>query len=218
MCFSATASFAAFGVLSILGLLSVRNAKTKQQIPFAAIPFLFGIQQFCEGVIWLTQSHGLPVKPFLALGTYGFLMFAFLVWPVWVPFSLLLLEKDTKRKQILAGLFGIGSIWALFVANFMIVSPITTSVVCCDHIQYLVGIGYPEWAILVYALATILPFFVSSVRLMTAFGLLVLATFIGAYLIFSMVFISVWCFFAAAISICVYWMVGVLPVSRGSSL
>ena len=210
MCFSATASFVAGGALSILGLLSIRKAKSNNLIPFALIPLFFGIQQLFEGIVWLTQKYGLAKDPFLAIGTYGFLTFAFLVWPVWAPLSLWAIEKNKQRKQILLGLLGVGALWALYVANFMITTPIATSVVCCDHIQYLVGIDYPDWAILLYAFPVVLSFFVSTVPYMRAFGLVVLASLIGSRIIFNASFISVWCFFAGIISIGVYWMMGYL--------
>ncbi len=207
MCFSAQASFIASVVLSVIGLLSVRKTHYKNLIPFALIPFFFGIQQFFEGIVWLTQNYGLAKDPFLGIGTYGFLFFAFVVWPIWVPLSLWCIEKNKQRKQMLVGLLGIGIIWALYVANYMIVTQIHTSVVCCDHVQYLVGINYPDWAILVYAVPVVLSFFVTTVPYMGLLGLLVSSSLIGSRIIFNASFVSVWCFFAAIISLGIYWMI-----------
>ena len=52
MCFSATASFSAGGVLLGLGMLTLKLASRPRELPFAAIPRLFAIQQLNEGVIW----------------------------------------------------------------------------------------------------------------------------------------------------------------------
>ena len=45
MCFSATASFITGGVLSAVGVVTIKKAEKKSEIPFASIPLLFGIQQ-----------------------------------------------------------------------------------------------------------------------------------------------------------------------------
>ena len=60
MCFSATASFVASGALSALGVATLRATQRKAEIPFATIPLLFGIQQFVEGVLWLSFRFDAP--------------------------------------------------------------------------------------------------------------------------------------------------------------
>ena len=49
MCFSATASFTVGVVLSVIGVVTIKMTRRKEEIPFAMIPLLFGIQQFIEG-------------------------------------------------------------------------------------------------------------------------------------------------------------------------
>ena len=60
MCFSATASFSAGAVLLGLGTLTVKSAHRRRELPLAAIPLLFAIQQLTEGVIWLTFRYDAP--------------------------------------------------------------------------------------------------------------------------------------------------------------
>ena len=66
MCFSATASFTAGAVLLGVGTLTLRSALAsrhshrRRDLPFAAIPLLFAIQQLIEGVVWLTVSAEAP--------------------------------------------------------------------------------------------------------------------------------------------------------------
>jgi hypothetical protein len=59
MCFSATASFIAFGVTGAIGLASVSRIRSSNELPLAAIPLVFASQQGIEGLLWLT----LPVAP-----------------------------------------------------------------------------------------------------------------------------------------------------------
>ena len=90
MCFSATASFAAGGLLLGVGSLTLRRARTPRERPFAAIPLLFAIQQFIEGVIWLTFSREAPLLNTVMTHAYSF--FSHVLWPVYVPVAVLLIE------------------------------------------------------------------------------------------------------------------------------
>ena len=60
MCFSATASFVAGSALVVLGVATLRATRRKSEIPFAAIPLLFGIQQLVEGLLWLSFRFDSP--------------------------------------------------------------------------------------------------------------------------------------------------------------
>ena len=59
MCFSATASFTAGTALTAVGGLTVRKSRGKAELPLALVPLLFGIQQLTEGVLWLSLRHDL---------------------------------------------------------------------------------------------------------------------------------------------------------------
>src|SRR3989344_8557533 len=97
MCFSAAASFAAGGALSVAGGLTLVEVKKKTELPFASIPLLFGVQQAIEGAVWL--SFGSPILNTVA--TYAYSMFSHVLWPIFVPLSVLLIETDATRKNIL---------------------------------------------------------------------------------------------------------------------
>ena len=81
MCFSASASFIASGGLAALGGVSFVSAKKKDKV-LAVIPIMFSIQQFCEGIQWLYLNSGSSSPVF----GYLFLLFAFILWPIYVPF------------------------------------------------------------------------------------------------------------------------------------
>src|ERR1041385_1006208 len=115
MCFSASASFGAGAILSVIGLASLKKVKSSSQIIFAAIPLIFAVQQITEGFLWLALSH----QNFASMRqgtTYIFLFFAQIVWPVWVPFSILKLEKRDNRKKIEKLLTGIGMLVSTYLA------------------------------------------------------------------------------------------------------
>jgi hypothetical protein len=200
MCFSATASFMASGILATVGVLSIRSVKRWQWYLFASVPLLFAIQQLSEGFVWLygTSSAG-------SLAASIFLFFALGIWPTVIPLAFLLVEPHMPRKILLGVLTLAGlSLSGFLLASLWYQAPEFSAQGC--HIIYTF---YPViifsflptlWTAVVYCLATIAPFFISSKLHMKVFGALIALSCIAAYLFFTIYFISVWCFFAAIIS------------------
>ena len=60
MCFSAAASFTAGAVLTGIGVATLRKVEHPTYYLFASIPLLFAVQQFSEGVLWLTLPSANP--------------------------------------------------------------------------------------------------------------------------------------------------------------
>ena len=71
MCFSANASFISGSVLTIVGVATVLKAKTPSQAAFGSVPFIFAIQQFSEGFVWLSL-HGFGYPGLEGIPTYIF--------------------------------------------------------------------------------------------------------------------------------------------------
>ena len=61
VCFSAIASFSAGALLLCAGVLTLKFARRPSELPDAAVPLLFAIQQLSEGVIWLTFCYEAPL-------------------------------------------------------------------------------------------------------------------------------------------------------------
>jgi len=204
MCFSANASFGVSALLLAGGVASVKSVKLNNSIFFAIIPFIFSVQQFLEGMLWLSFSntHFLNWRTF---SEYTFLVFAQVLWPIWVPLSILQLEKNQVKKKLLSGLLGLGIIVAFYIAYCLIVSPVNT-IISNHHISY--EVNYPHNTSfmigILYFLPTIVPPFISSLKKMKLLGLGILLSFIISKIFFKDYVVSVWCFFAAIISIIVY--------------
>jgi len=99
MCFSANASFGAGIILAVISVASLKKVQYPTHIYFAAIPLIFCIQQIIEGLLWLALTD--PVYTSLEkVTTYSFLFFAQVIWPIWIPFAVLSLEKNRKYKPI----------------------------------------------------------------------------------------------------------------------
>ena len=204
MCFSASASFGAGVVLSVVGIASIRKAPSPPQILFASIPLFFAVQQITEGFLWLSLTD--PAYASLQqITTYNFLFLAQVVWPVWVPFSILKLEPKERQRAIEKVLVGIGSAVALYLAYCLLSFPVEAKVVGY-HISY--EQDYPpslsRYVGLLYITATIAPPFFSRIRRMWMLGATVLISYVITATLYTDYIVSVWCFFASIISIAIY--------------
>jgi hypothetical protein len=206
MCFSATASFVTGTALSAVGVITIKKAESPSQWMFAGIPLVFGLQQLTEGFVWmsLTDPDFASVK---TLSVYTFMTFAQIIWPLWVPLSMLLLEKQYLRKILLSICSVIGLVVSVYLGYCLAVYPVD-ALVREHHIFY--ALGYPmgiiSKGISLYLLAIIFTPFLSGIMKMWVVGLVTMLSFVAAKLFFAKYLTSVWCMFAAIISLVVWYM------------
>lgn len=200
MCFSATASFIAGGSLSAAGAETLRHAKSRERVPLAAMPLLFGIQQLIEGVVWLTFR--IPLINTIA--THFFVFFSHVLWPTYVPFSVYLIEKDPGRRLILRVLLLIGVATSLNLLFHTLIAGTPIAFVQGESIVYETTIPPIPLGVGFYVLATCVACFVSSHKFIRVFGMALLGSFVISYWSYNHAFYSVWCFFAAILSFIIY--------------
>ncbi|MEO7634750.1 MAG: DUF6629 family protein [Sphingomicrobium sp.] len=196
MCFSATASFTAAAALLGIGTLTIRRSRRAAEIPFASIPALFGIQQLVEGGLWRTFTDQAPHLNSILTHLYS--LFSHVLWPIFVPIAVLLLEPVPWRRNALKALVLAGSLSGIYLLYFWVMDA-TTSRVVGHHIFYDSPHFYIAPILFLYVLGTCVSSLVSSHAAVRLFGVATLAAFAAAYG-FSFWFISVWCFFAAVMS------------------
>ena len=223
MCFSATASFGASAVLGTVGVISMAKTKKSPQRVFAAIPLLFAVQQFTEGMLWLSLKNA-DLASWQSSLTYIFLLFAMAVWPFWIPFTIWLLEKDAKRKKIIKGFLWIGAIVAIGVCFILFSYPVEVVTPFCfscptpasssvyQHLHYEFAIPSLVKKLIVafsvlYIAATIITPFISGIKKMKWLGIVFLVSYLFAVIFYNGFVISVWCFFAAVLSFVVLWII-----------
>ncbi|NOT50841.1 MAG: hypothetical protein HOP10_06155 [Chitinophagaceae bacterium] len=223
MCFSATASFGASAVLGIVGVVAIAKAKTKPQKIFATIPLIFAVQQFTEGLLWLSLKNA-GLHSWQSSLTYIYLVFAMAAWPFWIPLTVRLLEKDAKRKKIMNVLAAIGSTVAIVVGFVLFLYPVEVMTPLCltcpasstpdirNHLHY--EFAFPPVAkslitafTVLYIMATIVTPFISSIKKMKWLGIVFLVSYLFAVIFYNSFVVSVWCFFAAMLSFVVLWII-----------
>ena len=200
MCFSATASFGASAILFGIGLISMKNSENRAQKFLASIPLLLSTQQIFEGVLWLSISNPAYfewVKP----STYGFLLFAQVIWPIFIPMAILFLEKEPKRKKALWYFLAAGILQALLMGYGLLFFP-AESTILNSHIRY--DMDFPAannwYGGAFYILATGFSPFVSSIKRISLIGVIILFTYLFTRIYYEYYVISIWCYFAAMIS------------------
>ena len=207
MCFSAGASFAGGALITTIGVLTVRKNNDSSRRVFAAMPLIFGVQQISEGFVWVAlQSPGHDLM--LGISAYLFLFAAVILWPTYVPLSVMLMEKERGTGRIMIPLLVLGLLVSAYYGVRLLTSEVYP-VISSHHIKYS-GEFPQKWALLVfagYATATLVPLFISSRRNVWLLGLLMAVSCLITGILYKEYLTSVWCFFAALISIMIYCLI-----------
>lgn len=206
MCFSASTSFIASVVLGSVGVVALKKAKSSSMKIFALTPMLFAIQQFAEGVVWVTLSNpeGEFAAMWLSKAVYAFLVFAWVVWPVFIPFFMMKLEQNSYRKKILKGILGIG-IGVAAILIYILSNYNMTAQVDGYHIRYNLDFQF-DWVwvfAIFYLIPTVFSTLISSVKKMWYLGVINIASYVFTKIFFAGYVISIWCFFGAVSSLVV---------------
>ncbi len=197
MCFSAGASFLASGGIAAVGAGSLHQAKKKRGLmAIALIPMLFSIQQLLEGAQWLVDKPSF-VSSALA---YGFLFFAFVIWPTYCPLAVYANETDKHKKSLLLYMGAVGSFVSLVLLGVLVTQPLSVLVID-HHIVYDVFIPYALPFGYLYGAVVVGSFLLSSHRYLRIFSVAIFISYVVSGVMYEQAFMSVWCFAAAALSI-----------------
>ena len=222
MCFSASVSYSAAAVLVTTGMYAVQQAR-RLQAPYwmwALIPVFFGFQQAFEGRVWqeLDAGDASAAVPF----ALGFHCFSHFLWLWWIPLCCYLDEPGQAskigkiRKRVIGGCAMFGAFAGTLVYSAMLFHPEWMSVSVREHsIIYNFSVPYrnpflihiPVTPVTLYGLTILVPLLFSSHRLIRIFGILVALSMALASVANNAAFVSVWCFFAAVLSLYLVYMI-----------
>ena len=179
MCFSATASFVAGGVLVPLGGLALARAwmSDRRYLALAAFPVLFGVQQIAEGILWRSLDN--PAMPVSHAAAMVFLFMAYLLWLVLTPLAALLVEERPVRRRVFLGLALFGAAYGLSLYVPLLVHPhwlvvdLVRGSILYDTRLIHDGVVSKEVLRVAYAGVICLPLLASSAPGVRGFGVLV---------------------------------------------
>lgn len=205
MCFSATGSFGVAVGIAGIGAVAISRAPPPSHRMLAAIPLLFAAQQAAEGIVWMTITH--PSHPWVqSLAVAVFLGFALVFWPIWVPVSLFVAERNRTRRRVLSVLSWIGLVVGGY-ASVLLIRGRPVAHVARHSIAYSYVERGPALVLALYlpgyVLPTVVPFFVSTVSRAKLMGTVLIVSLLATFLIERQALTSVWCFFAAILSVIV---------------
>ena len=198
MCFSVTADLVVGTALIPVAVAALREVKHRRELPFALLPTVFAIHQFIEAAVW--PNDHIPAG-MAHVATLAYLVIALPLLPTLVPSAVLLLEPRGARLRV-APFVVLGAVVSAYLAVVVLAHPV--GVIECPHaLQYQTGIRHqPLWVVL-YICAVIGPALMSGYRSIVAFGLVNLVGLSVIAVLYAAAFASLWCIYAAAVSVLV---------------
>lgn len=212
MCFSAEASFTAAAVLIPAGATSMTLAwrADRRFVPLCTLPLLFGLQQLMEGFVWTSGAAGdLAAARRFSL---AYMFFAWLAWPVWVPFSVFFLEPSRRKPfyviaAILGGILGAGQYLPYFAHGDWLTVQFLDRAIRYDGVEMFDFLLDRNLTYAIYLALIVLPPLLSTRREVRVFGVLVALAFAITYAFFRFAYISAFCFLGAAMSLYLMLMI-----------
>lgn len=208
MCFSAEASFGVGGLLLPAGFYCIQSAirKCPAYLPLAMTPLGFGVQQICEGFVWMGRSH--YDEALVQTASLVYLQFALFFWPFWIPFCILFLQSSWTKRLIIGSLAFLGFVGGLTLSLPLVINPDLMEISDLSHsIQYEFADSFAlklmPWAIwkLLYLAVVAAPILLSESKEVVVVGLALILLAVVIHFFNAFAFISVWCFFAAVLSV-----------------
>ena len=222
MCFSAEASFGLGAGLIVTGGVCVRTAwkRSPTHVPLAATPLLFGVQQLCEGLVWV--GLGREDAPLVRSASLAYLFFALAFWPFYLPLCVTFIESRPPWRRLWAGMVLLSLAWAAVLYLPILREPeryLSTEV---RHHSILYETSRVPFAQLVHqTLLRILYMILGGTALVLGsdvtarrFGMLLGAAAVVSWLVFAYAFASVWCFLAAVLSFYLCFALSRIPAEE----
>ena len=203
MCFCATANFAGSAVLGAVGVATLMEVRHRRELLFAAVPTLFAIHQFTEGIVWLGLDHLIPVRFGYDAGV-AFALYAQGLLPFLLPLSVLLIEPTRQRRRRMLAFVILGGALSLYIIWGLIDAPLHVfirghTIVYDNEFTSSIPVGSA------YVIATCGALLFSGYRYLVIFGILNMIGLIAVLLIYAYAFTSLWCAYAAVMSVIIYF-------------
>jgi hypothetical protein len=203
MCFSAAADFTGSVVLGAIGVATLREVKDRRELLLAAMPGLFALHEFIEGFVWL----GLDGRVSQQLGHNAgaaYMLFANGLLPFVLPLSVFLIEPTRHRRRRMLSFVILGSLLALYLTWGLIAYPLTISMQS-HSVLYANAITNSNIVAVLYVAATCGSLYFSGFRRLVQLAWANLAGLIVVALVKHYAFTSVWCAYAAVVSVIIYF-------------
>jgi len=221
VCFSPDADAVVGGIVVVIGADALRHVREPKQILLASLPLLFGLHQIDEAFVWW-RLQGRISESVERVGTWVYVLFALAALPVLVPLAVWAVERSAARRRLIA----VFSVLGISVGISLGVSLFRGSVNAAidgRHIAYDVSALHQGRELTaLYVVAACGALLACSYRDIAALGLLNLVAVPVLMWLTVSGFISLWCFWAALVSVVIDFHLRRTPrpspLRRGSRL
>jgi hypothetical protein len=203
MCFSASADFTGSVVLGAVGVATLREVKDRRELLLAAMPCLFAIHEFIEGFVWLGLDGTLPAQVAHDAGA-AFVLYAQGILPFLLPLAVFLIEPTKRQRRRMLGFVILGGVLALYLLWGLIAYSLEISDKS-HSIVYVNVITNTDLVAVLYVIATCGSLFFSGFGPLVELGWFNLAGLLVVMLVKRYAFTSLWCAYAAAVSVIIYF-------------
>lgn len=203
MCFSATASFTSSAVIGVVGVATLARSQGRREWLFASIPLLFAFHQFCEGAVWLGLENDSKLGG-LQMWGFIYMLYAQGLLTLLIPLSVWLIEPGPKRRKMVLPFLALGLGLTAYLLWALLAYP--TAIYVEGHSVVYKNPGTSHLAVAaLYVIATCGALFFSGYRYIVALGAVNLVGVLLVILLKQYAFTSVWCAYAAVVSVLVYF-------------
>ena len=199
MCFSAQADLVGGAVVSGIGIDVLRHVQGRRRyLPLASLPLMLGLHQIDEAFVWWgLQGHVSAGIGRLAIWLY--LLFAFVVLPVYVPVAVMCIETVRVRRQAMIPLVALGTVVSTILLAAMIRGPVVAELRHL-HLGYHTDLHAGGLVVMLYVLATCGAMLASGYPDIAIFGVVNLVAVAVLSRLTLDGFASLWCGWAAIAS------------------
>jgi hypothetical protein len=196
VCFSAQADVVGGVVVGAIGVDAFLHLRGRSShLLLATLPLLLGAHQLVEAFVWWGLQGEVPhAVGRVALWIY--LLIAFVVLPIFVPFAVLAVEPTTRRRWRMAPFVALGAGVSVALFTAMVRAPIDV-VEHPYHLEYVIRISHGGFVVALYVVAVCGALLFSGYRDVEIFGFanLVAVALLAWFTLDG--FASLWCGYAA---------------------
>jgi hypothetical protein len=200
-------------MIGAVGVATLRYVRDPRTLLFASLPILFAAHQFTEGWVWLGLEGRFDKLAFDHF-TFLFMLYAYCILPLLMPTAVALMEPPGWRRRAIVGLVGVGALAFVWNASGIIFFP-TRCVIVQNSVAYHNTMTGNIWSSCLYVLAACGAVLLSSHRAVRWYGVLNALALAITEVVRQHAFASVWCFYAAIMSVVIYWQFRHLKIEIG---